>query len=208
MPLEHRRTIDPKPNLLSSRFVVDKNHPWLKTLSKILQGKDIGDHHYLYGSTYPLYYEVGAALKPKSILEIGVRFGYSLASLSSGAGITANIFGIDFESYAINSVAIATNSLKSLGVTANIMYGDSHLFDVEKKFGRKYFDLIHIDGDHSTNGALIDIAKYSKYTNKILVDDITDARVWHAVAAFVASKDDPVSVSYIHSATGFVLIEY
>lgn len=207
MPLEHRKTLTPKPNLLSTRFVVDENHPWLKTLFKILQEKD-KEPHYVKGSTYPLYYEVGAALKPKSILEIGVRFGYSLASLSSGAGITSDVFGIDFESYELNSISIATDSLKSLGITANIIYGDSHVFDVEKSFGRKYFDLVHIDGDHSTNGALIDIAKFSKYTNKILVDDVSDARVWHAVAAFVASKDDPISVSYINSGTGFVLIEY
>lgn len=208
MPLEHRRTIDPQANLLSTRFVVDKNHPWLKTLFKILQANDIKNPHYLEGITYPVYYEIGAALKPKSILEIGVRFGYSLASLSSGAGITTDIFGIDYESYALDSVAIATKSLKSLGIEANIIYGNSHHFDVEKSFGRKQFDLVHIDGDHTTNGALIDISKYSMYTNKILVDDVSDARVWHAVAAFVASKDDPVSVTYIKSSTGFVLIEY
>lgn len=208
MPLEHRRTIDPQPNLLSSRFEVTKDHPWLKTLYKILQGKDKENPHYLQGITYPVYYEVGAALKPKSILEVGVRFGYSLASLASGAQITTDIFGIDYESYALNSVAIATDSLKSLGIEANIIYGNSHNFDVEKSFNRKHFDLVHIDGDHTTNGALIDIAKYSKYTNKILVDDVSDARVWHAVAAFVASKDDPISVTYIKSSTGFVLIEY
>lgn len=42
----------------------------------------------------------------------------------------------------------------------------------------------------------------------MLVDDITDARVWAAVSAFVASSDDPVSVTYLHSTTGFALIEY
>ena len=210
MPEGHRKVSAPKSNLLTRKlFFIDPEieHPWMKTLSPLFQEKDRGPFH-LKSSTYPLYYEIGAVLRPKTILEVGVRYGYSLASLASGAQLTEGLFGIDFEGYEQNSVKIASANLKSLGINATIEYGDSHKFDVEKVFGKKYFDLIHIDGDHTADGALLDLIKFSKFTNTLLVDDALDARVWRAVSAFITSKDDPISVTYLPSGNGLLIIEY
>lgn len=154
MPLDYRKIIIPKNHsLLYETYFssVKEDHPWLTKLKPILQGKDKEDQHYLHGITYSLYYEIGRILKPKSILEIGVRNGYSLASLCSGAELTEQVYGIDFETYVTDSVHIATQALKNeYGINAHIVHADSHLVDVQKEFSRNRFDLIHIDGDHST----------------------------------------------------------
>ncbi len=201
------KTERPATSLTSVLLPDHTNLAWLATLGTIIQDKDKAVNLYRNNPTYVIYHQIARLLKPKSILEVGVRFGYSLASLACGAGLSVNVFGVDQESYEKGSNAIATASLKTLGVEAQITFADSKGFDVAKVTGRSQFDLIHIDGDHTTEGALRDLMFYSKHTKCILLDDLSDARVWRGLQAFIASRENPVSATYLDTATGLALLQ-
>ncbi len=180
---------------------------WLQTLGRILHEKDQSCGLYTNDRTYPTYHAIAAVLKPRSILEVGVRFGYSLASLAAGAGPGAQIFGVDQETYEKGSNAQATASLKLLGIEAQLFLSDSKTFDIPARTGRTRFDLIHIDGDHTAEGALHDLLRYMQFTDRLLVDDVLDSRVWAAIKAFTSLQEKPISVTYFDTATGLILIE-
>jgi predicted O-methyltransferase YrrM len=180
---------------------------WLPQLKTILQGKDLESGLYTQSDQYEIYYELGAQLTPASILEIGVRFGYSLASLACGANLFKNVFGVDAEVYEPGSNAVAKQSLKSLGINATLFQSTSDEFDTGRT-GLTSFDLVHIDGDHTTEGALRDLLHYSRVSRKILIDDVLDARVWAAVQAFTAAQTaGPISSTWFNTETGMLLLE-
>ena len=198
-----------RPKKLISRNLIEGRicHDWLQTLSLILHEKDKDCGLYTHDRTYPTYHAIAELLNPHSILEIGVRFGYSLASLACGAGPGVKVFGIDPEQYEKDSNARASASLKLLGVEAQLFLGDSKNFDVTGCTGQTSFGLIHIDGDHTTEGALQDLQRYASFSDRLLVDDVLDSRVWAAIQAFTSLQRKPISVTYFDTATGLILIE-
>jgi hypothetical protein len=196
----------PNPCTLSAMLAPTDPAAWLETLRGILHSKD-GGPLYTQSLNFPTYYEIGRQLQPKSILEIGVRFGYSLASLACGAGLKDHVYGIDRESYEPDSNRYAAAALKSLGIEAKLFSGDSKTFDVRQKTGLPHLDLIHIDGNHTTEGALSDLRKFSEFSKRLIVDDIFDTRVWKAVTLFAAEQDHPISMSCFNAGTGHLLLE-
>jgi cephalosporin hydroxylase len=197
----------PKKAIADCVVACDGGHRWLDALQSIVHEKDRDRGMYKTDRTYPTYYEIGRLLRPSSLFEVGVRFGYSLASLCCGAELKTRVFGIDMESYEKDSNAYAGNALKSLGVEAKLFSGSSRGFDVVGRTGLSTFDLIHIDGDHTMAGALQDLLYYSQFSDRLLIDDVLDSRVWGAVKAFVALQEMPVSQTYFRTGPGLMLIE-
>ncbi|MDR3402000.1 MAG: class I SAM-dependent methyltransferase [Chthoniobacter sp.] len=204
------RTILSRPTIAITDSIPrsETSERWLEVLRGILHEKDKNCGLYtLDPNTYPTYYNIGSVLRPTSLLEVGVRFGYSLASLASGAELKNQVYGVDREMYEKNSNSYAINALKSLSIDAHLFTGTSDDFDVKRNTGLSSIDLIHIDGDHTTPGALKDLLHYSNFSNRILVDDVLDSRVWAAVKAFVSLQDRLVSQTYFKTATGLMLLE-
>lgn len=200
--------LDRPRKFISRQLIEDRlSFDWLQTLGRILHEKDRSCGLYTNDRTYPTYHAIGRVLNPRSILEVGVRFGYSLASLAAGLEPGARIFGVDQETYEMDSNAQAAASLKLLGIEAQLFRGDSRTFDVMACTGRKQFDLIHIDGDHTADGALHDLLRFAQFSDRLLVDDVLDSRVWAAVKAFATLQERPISLTYFDTATGLVLIE-
>ncbi|NOY00635.1 MAG: class I SAM-dependent methyltransferase [Verrucomicrobia bacterium] len=141
---------------------------------------------------YPYYYCLGNYFRPGSILEIGTRFAYSLIAMAQGTmaeGRSPRILSIDLESYnhefgSIPSQKIAkANFLSCVGHLDHIEFlkGNSQLID-PGPFGP--FDLIHVDGDHSQNGAYSDIIRYFGNLSVggiMLIDDIDHPSVHKGV---------------------------
>lgn len=138
------------------------------------------DEHPLYFESvlrtgyYNYYFSYGRHFRPKSIFEIGVRTGYTAYAMLLGAdGVTQRFRGIDLETYIPNSCAHARRLLLKMCSDVGIQLGDSHQL---RDLGGLY-DLIHVDGDHSRNGKILDLrlALGSLAPNGVIVVD--DAHV-------------------------------
>ena len=140
-------------------------------------------------------------LRPRDYLEIGVRRGRSAAVVAAGAP-ECSIVAVDLwnEGYAGMTnpgPGHVRGELEQIGHTGSLRFvsGDSHvelprLFEAEPELT---FDLIAVDGDHSTRGArrdIEDVLPRLRIGGALVFDDISHrahpalARTWHeAVAA-------------------------
>jgi len=127
----------------------------------------------IYKDYYRIKYDIAKDLNPKRILEIGVRAGYSAISFLSAAP-EAEYVGLDAE----NGTHGGGGGpwmwwAKELLYSYNATFIECDTQEIQSVDKGK-FDLIHIDGDHTTEGALHDmeICWSSVNTNGImLVDD-------------------------------------
>lgn len=120
------------------------------------------------------------AFKPTSILEIGVRFGYSAFSFIQAAP-SANYMGIDaddpkFGGWTEPTMAWAQEMLRrNFPVregTCSWCRTNTQAPDFQILAPKEHFDFIHVDGDHSYDGARNDLVHCLPFASRvILVDD-------------------------------------
>lgn len=97
-------------------------------------------------------------LNPKNSLEIGVYQGLTYSLIHK---------------YSQQSLGIEINKKQKYPKEWNILYKDSSNLDTDD-LGKKFFNFIHIDGDHSYDGAINDFRKCKLHINDdtiICVDD-------------------------------------
>ncbi len=119
---------------------------------------------------YKNKYRIAMALRVDSVLEVGVRYGYSAFSFCQAMDDNdfQGYFGIDADK---QCCAIAKEMLlrHEFG-EIQIDHSDSKTFQFQHN--NYAFDLIHIDADHSREGCLADLNKFSPHCSRaILVDD-------------------------------------
>jgi len=113
---------------------------------------------------YAFYYTYVKLFKPKTILEIGVRNGYSLLSMMS-ADENVQIDGVDNE-----TEKDFENVKKYKNDNVNLIKSNSDLFfKVNNQVDR--YDMIHIDGDHSFDQCRDDLKNAMGIANDIIVID-------------------------------------
>ena len=107
---------------------------------------------------YPCYAALASILKPRSVLEIGVRFGYSLVAMLRGHIGIERIVGVDDESYERGSMAGARENILATGYAGSLDLRacTSHEF-FRAALAMDPFDLVHVDGDHTEVGAWRDV---------------------------------------------------
>jgi predicted O-methyltransferase YrrM len=124
--------------------------------------------------TYIAYYAIGQYLRPKSIVEIGVRYGYSLESMRRGSGETKHIFCFDNEQDCLGSGEYVFNKLKDVELeTLDVINANTQAIN-SLNINMK-IDLGHIDGCHTFDGVYHDcilVSKVMKRNGVILVDDV------------------------------------
>lgn len=173
-------------------------------------GGHFGDRTY-----YADYAGIAAKFAPKSILEIGVRFGYSGIALSFGAlqsfkpvgrqkliyrGMDGEFFGCEFEGadgyklYRSNAVAARNFELfyPDAKLDAKFFGVNTQVTPFPDEVTKRTYDLINVDGDHSYAGAMKDCVACWPLLNPggmMLVDDMSFAEVGPAVRAFVAERE-------------------
>lgn len=157
-------------------------YPWLTLPATPRWNWELVRRHWVAGDPYqiepdtPEYYRVKYAVaelvQPKSILEIGVRAGYSAAAFLQ-AGHTTHYTGFDLNEGTWGGVKDfqkhAEKAIGKYGVEATFLTGDSQQLTTLP--GGPY-DLVHVDGDHSKAGALHDVLLALDSGAKwVLVDD-------------------------------------
>jgi 2-polyprenyl-3-methyl-5-hydroxy-6-metoxy-1,4-benzoquinol methylase len=140
---------------------------------------------YLFEEWVPYYrtkWAIAAALKPKRILEIGVRFGYSAMAFLDACP-SASYLGIDINADTNggcrDAVFWAKRQLKHR--KADFLIADSQLFDVWP--GGRY-DLIHVDGQQDGEGTIHDLSVALRQANYVLLDGC----LWTRQNLFAASE--------------------
>jgi hypothetical protein len=128
---------------------------------------------------YNWYVAYGAIARPKTILEIGVRRGYSAISLIRGAmGSVMSYVGIDSEIDIPDSNATAVTLLKKHAqCQIEVIKADTREFFPSIP---KSFDLVHVDGNHSTIGTASDVFNVAPLLHPasiIIIDDIDNSDV-------------------------------
>ena len=106
----------------------------------------------VHPKSYSYYYTYGVMFKPRSILEFGVGFGYSLLSISAGSDVVDTIYGVDAELYVPGSTAIAEGVLRNGGYQ-----GELNLIKSDIKSAvlpERQFDLVSLDCHDPTELAL------------------------------------------------------
>lgn len=133
---------------------------------------------------YPRYYclfEAAGEQRPSlNLLEIGVRTGYQAVVFAKAVRRPCTYVGIDPDLYRADGLKRARASLRALRgqghpLTFKCLRGYSNNPTVRRRVrGLAPFDLIHIDGDHSLRGKLIDLdfaRTVLREDGLVLVDD-------------------------------------
>lgn len=165
--------------------------------------------HFGENSYYASYAGIAKKYKSATILEIGVRFGYSGIALTSGAlaggapnpvlyvGLDAEFFGGHTKDQAYGnyrSNAVAAENFKRFrpGVVTEFHTCDTRN-GLPECVLKRTFDLVNVDGDHSYEGAYGDLNRIWPLLNPsgvIIVDDTGMAEVHRAICQFRDEHED------------------
>lgn len=130
------------------------------------------------GNCFEWNYAVAKAIRPKSYLEVGVRFGYSfIPTLYGGMPSLRIAIGWDLETYGNNQ--IARQNIKNYGpsYTFGDGYGNLCGITIEHQDSQKiqelpqFFDLIYIDGCHDYDCKMHDLRLTVGKCKYVYLDD-------------------------------------
>lgn len=177
------------------------------------------------GDRYPqeifdrYFYDYGGMaqkFKPRRVLEIGVRYGYTGIVFCLGARgklgiVDIDYVGLDDESYHANSCAQANANFAQAVPWANARAMRWNSFNgLPKDIGT--FDMIHVDGNHDTHGVLNDLGHTWPVLNPggfILLDDYYMPPIRKAIDTWLAAMDvseEVVEVQWVENERGHAYV--
>ncbi len=117
---------------------------------------------------YRMKWAIASVLQPQTILEIGVRYGYSARAFLEAVP-SAKFVGIDLDSDQFGGVkgAIDWASGNLRNYDCELIVADSQAMD---KFPGERYDLIHVDGQQDGDGSFRDLELALKQGRYVLVD--------------------------------------
>lgn len=128
------------------------------------------------GNCFEWYYAISKTIKPKTFMEIGVRFGFSFLPTLVGSEQLEYALGWDLETYGNNTIA-----RDNIGqyYTGNCKWELDHVDSQEKQELPQFFDLVSIDGCHDYNCKIHDLKLAMANSHYAVLDDYdyhTDVR--------------------------------
>ncbi|MCC7359767.1 MAG: class I SAM-dependent methyltransferase [Anaerolineales bacterium] len=133
------------------------------------QDSDVGlyDDWLLHPRNYPVYFalfqQLSAGRASLRLLEIGVRTGYLGATFAQAVSVPGYYVGVDPNQYMANGLDFAAATFRRLrearpGFDYALWEGFSWRRSTQKSLEHcGPYDLVHIDGDHSLTGKLVDL---------------------------------------------------
>lgn len=153
-------------------------------------------------------YAISLVLRPRRICEIGVYSGISALCFMCGSP-TAEYFGIDNLSaqkrVGIDAICNAQRILNKNGFIFNFKEADSQ----EMTELPEQYDFIHVDGDHSFEGAEHDVGIAWEALNSggyILIDNGHDRNVCEGTFGTLATYEGLLDWAYFEHGVGSILV--
>ncbi|BAY96341.1 hypothetical protein NIES37_02730 [Tolypothrix tenuis PCC 7101] len=138
---------------------------------------------------YKLKWAIAHVLKPATILEIGVRYGYSSAAFLHG-NPSAKYVGIDLDTDSYGGIKGAINWAKTITQQFHTEYMIADT-QVMNRLPGDLYDLIHVDGQQDGNGSFHDLELAIKQSRYVLVDGYLWTRQnFMAVSDFLFTNSD------------------
>ena len=134
----------------------------------------------VYYSDFPRHYAAMAAqIKPKRVLEIGVRLGYAMCSMVKAWRGIDFYLGVDCEVEISNSNKLAEENICAAGYKGNLLLWSMTSKDAVEKIKKLggWFDLAHIDGNHDEFWAYHDTLNFWSFVKPsgyMIVDDVAN----------------------------------
>ena len=143
---------------------------------------------------YPVYEIIGKIFSPETFLEIGTLLGGSIISVVHGSQNVKEVAFIDTEGYIAGSNDLAKDNIKyyvSKYYKRPLCCDSYKSIEAFGSINHTQFDLMHIDGDHSYDGAMKDLEFMLRIRPKhVVVDDIIYIpAVFDAVKDFVKKRN-------------------
>jgi hypothetical protein len=129
---------------------------------------DLRDRFESWVPYYRLKYAIAEALQPSTILEIGVRYGYSAATFLSACP-TAHYTGIDLDTTTYGGAKGAIDWARQIlpADRVDLIVGDSSRMD---RLPGGHYDLIHVDGQQDEEAIYHDLTLAMAQGSYALVD--------------------------------------
>jgi hypothetical protein len=197
-------------------------------LNNILHTDDINKKWVNSKNYYEWYFSYGYQFQPKTILEFGVRYGYSLYSMYMGsidAGQTVRtVVGVDMELEVENSNEYAYNKLSKLlpDVKFKLIKKDTRDVSISdfRDLGIFKFDMIHIDAIHEEEieKEFNIVWPLLKKNGILIIDDVSSAysrgtiarserRILDRLIGERISSGEIEQFIYVNSYTGHYLVK-
>lgn len=135
-------------------------------------------------TNYPYYPALARIVRPRSVLETGVRYGYSLLAFLRGHPGVSEIVGLDDESNETGSQHMAAENLRAAGYCGTLFLPIVDALGAMGAMGAGLFDLVHLDDSASRKRVSMEIAegwKCLKPGGVLIVDNARAPGVWKAV---------------------------
>lgn len=166
------------------------------------------DHAMLAGlrGAYVALWRIAQQYKPRTVIEIGVRCGYSALTFGMANPPDVHILGIegDIDEVTRGCWLEAERKLRGEYIDIRVIVANSH--DIRRL---PQADLVYVDGDHSVDGCHADLLLACQSTSRILVDDyFVENPIATAVWRFVAEHPEwQATVIPYSEISGYVLLE-
>jgi len=135
---------------------------------------------------YKLKYSICLALQPKSILEIGVRYGYSAIAFLS-ASREASYLGIDNDSNTFGGRSGSVNWAKKITGDYKAVFLNADTQKMQSLPGGEY-DFIHVDGQQDGDGTFHDLELAIEKGKYILLDGFFWSQVNMLASSYFMKK--------------------
>ena len=120
------------------------------------------------GNCFEWYWALGKVLKPKTFMEIGVRFGFSFLPTIQSSPDIEYALGWDLETYGDNQIA---NENIGKYYTGNSKWEIQHVDSQLETELPQFFDLISIDGCHDFDCKVHDLKLCIGKCHYVILDD-------------------------------------